>query len=99
MIQNERLQKQKNQMFPKFVLNDMPKPGPGRDFTSGQILNVPVNPRDILTDIQGLDVMSAAEFGTRDSISALSSLNSECHIQKGSQTLVRLEGRGGGQHG
>nr|BDT63243.1 MAG: wsv289-like protein [Hemigrapsus takanoi nimavirus]GBG35329.1 wsv289-like protein [Hemigrapsus takanoi nimavirus] len=76
-IQNERLQEQKNQMFPRFVLNDMPKPGPGKDFTSGQILYVPVNPRDILTDIQWLDVMSAVEYGTRDSISALSSLSLE----------------------
>ncbi len=77
MIQNERLQKQKNQMFPKFVLNDMPKQGPVKDFTSGQMLYVPIDPRDILTDIQWLDVMSAVEYVTRDSISALSSLNSE----------------------
>ena len=77
MIQNERLQEQKKHMFPRFVLNDMPKPEPGKDFTSGQILYVPVNPRDILTDIQWLDVMSAVEYGTRDSTSALSSLNLE----------------------
>ena len=77
MIQNERLQEQKRQMFPRFVLNDMPKPGPGKDFTNGQILYVPVNPRDILTDIQWLDVMSAVEYGTRDNINALSSLSSE----------------------
>ncbi|KAK8405437.1 hypothetical protein O3P69_001773 [Scylla paramamosain] len=64
-------------MFPKFVLNDMPKPGPGKDFTSGQILYVSINPRDILTDTQWLDFMSAVEYGTRDSISALSSLKSE----------------------
>ena len=76
-IQNDRLQEQKNQMFPRFILNDMPKPGPGKDFTSGQTLYVPVNPRDILTDIQWLDVMSAVEYGTRDNISALSSLRSE----------------------
>lgn len=77
MIQNERLQEKKNQIFPRFVLNDMPKPGPGKDFTSGQILYVPVNPRDILTDIQWLDIMSAVEYGTRDNINTLSSLNSE----------------------
>lgn len=76
-IQNERLQEQRNQMFPRFVLNDMPKPGSGKDFTNGQILYVPVNPRDILTDIQWLDVMSAVEYGTRDNINALSSLSSE----------------------
>ncbi|KAK8390685.1 hypothetical protein O3P69_010415 [Scylla paramamosain] len=64
-------------MFPKFVLNNMPKLGSGKDFTSGQILHFPNDPRDILTDIQWLDVMSAVEYVTRDSISALSSLNSK----------------------
>ena len=76
-IQNQRLQEQKNRMLPRFVLNGMPKPVSGKDFTSGQTLYVPVNPRDILTDIQWLDVMSAVEYGTRDTISALSSLSAE----------------------
>lgn len=88
-IKIKRLQEQKSRMFPRSILSDMPNPVHGKDFTSGQILYVPFNPRDILTDIQWVDVMSVVEYSTRDQANALSSLNAEqCAIEKELRTLI-----------
>ncbi|KAK3895664.1 hypothetical protein Pcinc_000587 [Petrolisthes cinctipes] len=79
-IQQQHQQQQKQQMIPRFIVNDMPKPLSGEDFTSGQVLYVPVNPRDFLSNIQWLDVLSAVEFETRSVVSDMEIINSERNV-------------------
>lgn len=76
-IEQQQFMRQKQQMIPKYMLSEMPKPLPGKEYTSGQTLYVPVNPKEILTDIQWLSVLSDVEFGTRITANARESTNSQ----------------------
>lgn len=63
--------------IPRFFFKGMPQPKNNAKFTEGHMLYVPVNPRDILTDVQWIDVLITVEHGTRDALNVLQNLNTK----------------------
>lgn len=63
--------------IPQFFFSGMPQPKNNAVFTGGHVLYVPVNPRDILTDVQWIDVLMTVEKGTRDAVTVLGSLSTK----------------------